>query len=284
MTRGPTPWFRDWFGREYLALYPHRDRAEARRAVDLLRHATGRGPGTRVLDLGCGAGRHLVELARVGYRPTGLDLSMPMLEAATAAGFSRLVRADMRRLPFRASSFDVVASYFTSFGYFDSETEDLEVLREVRRTLVPGGAFLLDFMNAHQVVANLRSEDRRSVSGVEVVQERRLVAGGRIVEKRITVGARLGRPPREFVERVRLYGPDELVALLARAGLVAGPRFGGYDRAPYTRASPRCIVLASAEDAALPEPAPGPRSKTATGPRSQPATVPRSESATGTAR
>ena len=37
------PWFRDWFGREYLALYPHRDRAEARRAVALL-HGT---PGLR---------------------------------------------------------------------------------------------------------------------------------------------------------------------------------------------------------------------------------------------
>ena len=31
-----TPWFRDWFGNEYLALYPHRDRAEARQAVELL--------------------------------------------------------------------------------------------------------------------------------------------------------------------------------------------------------------------------------------------------------
>ena len=283
MTRGPTPWFRDWFGREYLALYPHRDRAEARRAVDLLRRATGRGSGTRILDLGCGAGRHLVELAGVGYRPTGLDLSMPMLEAATAAGISRLVRADMRRLPFRAGSFDVVASYFTSFGYFDRETEDLQVLREVRRILVTGGTFLLDFMNAHQVVASLRSKDRRSVSGVEVVQERRLVADGRIVEKRITVGARAGRPPRQFVERVRLYGPEELETILTRAGLVPGARFGGYDRAPYTRASPRCIVLANAEDAApAPEdPEPGCEPVRADG---GPAPAPHPEPAAGTAR
>ena len=247
MTKGATPWFRDWFGGEYLALYPHRDRAEARQAVELLRQATGRGPGTRVLDLGCGAGRHLVELDGIGYRATGLDLSMRMLEAATqAAGAAGLVRADMRHLPFGAGSFEVVTSYFTSFGYFDREREDLQVLREVRRVLVPGGTFLLDFMNAHQVVANLRSEDRRTVSGVEVVQERRLVAGGRIVEKKITVGAREGRSRREFVERVRLYVPEELQSLLARAGLAPGPRFGGYDRAPFSRSSPRCIVLAEA--------------------------------------
>ena len=247
MTKGPTPWYRDWFGGEYLALYPHRDRAEARHAVELLRQATGRGPGTRVLDLGCGAGRHLVELEGIGYRATGLDLSLPMLEAAAKASVTGgLVRADMRLLPFIDGSFDVVTSYFTSFGYFDREREDLQVLREVRRVLVPGGTFLLDFMNAHQVVANLRREDRRTVSGVEVVQERRLVAGGRIVEKRIRVGAREGRAEREFVERVRLYRPEELESLLARAGLAAGPRFGGYDRAPFSHSSPRCIVLAEA--------------------------------------
>ncbi len=248
MTRGSRPWFRDWFGGEYLALYPHRDRAEARRAVELLRQATGRGPGTRVMDLGCGAGRHLVELEAIGYRAIGLDLSMRMLEAAAeeSAGADGLVRADMRFLPFGDRSFDVVTSYFTSFGYFDREHEDLQVLREVGRVLAPGGSFLLDFMNAHQVVANLRGEDRRTVSGVEVVQERRLVAGGRIVEKKIKVGVGDGRPPREFIERVRLYEPGELDSLLARAGLAPGPRFGGYDRAPFTRSSPRCIVLAEA--------------------------------------
>lgn len=252
MTEGSKPWFRDWFGSEYLALYPHRDRAEARRAVELLRRSTGKGPGTRVLDLGCGAGRHLVELEGIGYRATGLDLSQPMLEAARGvAPGTGLVRADMRLLPFGRSSFSVVTSYFTSFGYFDERSEDLRVLREVRRVLARGGVFLLDFMNAHQVVATLRREDRRIVSGVEVVQERRLVAGGSIVEKKIKVGAGKGMGRREFVERVRLYRPEELDSLLKGAGLHPGVRFGGYDRAPFSRASPRYIVVAEAG----PEPA-----------------------------
>ncbi len=239
------PWFRDWFGSEYLDLYSHRDRAEARRAVALLREATGLGAGARVLDVGCGPGRHLGELLGIGCRATGLDLSRHMTEAARAAvPGALLVRADMRSLPFRSGCFDAVTSYFTSFAYFDDEDDDLSVLSEVRRVLKSGGWYLLDFLNADEVVANLRKKDRRTVSGLEVVQERRLAEGGRVIEKRIGIGAGGRAPPREFVERVRLYRPGDLESMLLRTGLSPGPVFGEYDRSPHTPASPRYIVLA----------------------------------------
>lgn len=241
------PWFRDWFGSEYLALYPHRDRAEARRAVRLLQGATGLGPGTRVLDVGCGSGRHLAEFHRIGCRATGLDLSPTMLEAArTGVSECALVRGDMRCLPFRGASFDVVTSYFTSFGYFDREDDDFRALREARRLLERGGWYLLDFLNAAAVVARLEREDRRTVSGLDVVQERRLADGGRIIEKQIRIEAHDDAPTREFVERVRLYRPEDLDAMLVRAGLTPGPTFGGYDGSPHTPVSPRYIVLARA--------------------------------------
>ena len=239
------PWFRGWFGPEYLALYHHRDRAEARLAVALLREATGLGPGARVLDVGCGAGRHLEELDRIGYRSVGLDLSRPMLEAARAAApRAGLIRADMRSIPFRNAAFDVVTSYFTSFGYFDDEDDDMAVLCEVRRVLKAGGWYLLDFLNAGEVVANLRSEDRRKVSGLEVIQRRRLAGGGRTIEKRIRIDGGADGPVREFEERVRLYRPEDLRSMLVRAGMTPGPFFGGYDRSPHESMSPRCIVLA----------------------------------------
>lgn len=239
------PWFRGWFGREYLALYPHRDRAEARLAVALLRETTRLGPGTQVLDVGCGPGRHLEELDHIGYLPVGLDLSRAMIEAAcTAAPRAGLVRGDMRLIPFRNAAFDVVTSYFTSFGYFDDDDDDLSVLCEVRRVLKAGGWYLLDFLNADEVVANLSSEDRRTVSGFEVTQRRRLVEGGRTIEKRIRIDGGANVPAREFQERVRLYRPEDLHSMLVRAGLTPDSFFGGYDRSPYESMSPRCIVLA----------------------------------------
>ena len=172
---------------------------------------------------------------------------MPMLDAArnTAEG-AALTRGDMRQLPFRTGAFDIVTSYFTSFAYFADEVDDLRVLREVRRVLDAGGWFLLDFMNAHHVVANLRERDHRSVSGSDVWQERRLVEEGRIVEKRITIAAAGSARQREFVERVRLYHPEELVDMLVETGFAPGPRFGGYDRSEFSPLSPRCIVMAAA--------------------------------------
>lgn len=241
------PWFSEWFGREYLALYPHRDREEARRAVKLLEVAVPAGSRARVLDLACGAGRHLAELGRSGHHATGLDLSLPMLEAARrAAPAAALARGDMRRLPFGAGTFDVVTSYFTSFGYFDDETDDLGVLREVRRVVGSDGVFLLDFLNVAYVTANLKTDDETMVAGRVVTQRRRVVDGGRIVEKRIAIGAGAGHPRRDFVERVRLHRPCDLETMLEAAGLQTRFKFGGYDRAPLSSESPRCILLAVA--------------------------------------
>ncbi|NNM34970.1 MAG: class I SAM-dependent methyltransferase [Gemmatimonadetes bacterium] len=242
-----TPWFRHWFGDEYLALYPHRDTREARDAVELLRAAGGDELGERVLDLACGGGRHLAELVGHGFRSTGLDLSLPLLGAAReAAPEAFLVRGDMRILPFDSGAFDVVTSFFTSFAYFEDEYDDQRVLREVRRVLVGGGTFLLDFLNAHAVRENLKAEDRRMVGDVEVRQQRRLVADGRIVEKRITIAATAERPARAFVERVRLYEPRELDRMLMLARLEPGQRFGSYEQTAFEGSAPRYIVMGRA--------------------------------------
>src|SRR5438094_477645 len=63
-----TEWFEEWFGEEYLQLYPHRDAAEADRAVGLILDRVGFAPGWRVLDVACGAGRHARAFQAAGGR------------------------------------------------------------------------------------------------------------------------------------------------------------------------------------------------------------------------
>jgi cyclopropane fatty-acyl-phospholipid synthase-like methyltransferase len=87
-----TEWFEEWFGEEYLQLYPHRDDAEAERALALIVGATGLAAGWRVLDVGCGAGRHARAFRAVGARCVGLDLSRALPPASAISSTTRSTR------------------------------------------------------------------------------------------------------------------------------------------------------------------------------------------------
>jgi SAM-dependent methyltransferase len=198
----------------------------------------GRG---RVLDLACGAGRHLGAVARRGATVVGLDLSMPLLRTARGKGAAHLVRADVRELPLKERSCDAVLNLFTSFGYFDDDAEHERVLRDVARVLRPGGRFVLDFLNAPHVRATLVPRDQRRVSGATiVVQERRLSDDGRFVEKSIHIGGE----GRTFMERVRLFERADLERMLNEAGLTVERVLGDYEGGAHDAHSPRCLVVA----------------------------------------
>ena len=246
-TTDPPDWYRQWFGEEYLALYPHRDEEEAREAVDLVVRSLSviNGP---VLDLACGAGRHMREFSRRGIAAVGLDLSSRLLrEGRAVAPDSIVAQGDMRYLPFADGSFALVVNFFTSFGYFAKPEEDQRVLTEIRRVLRSGGRFMLDFLNAERVRRNLVSEDARFVDGRLVTQTRRLEDDGRVVVKEIRLSAtETGQPPSTFYERVRLYSPDELVSLLRAARLEPEATFGDYSGGPACSDCPRHILLGHA--------------------------------------
>jgi SAM-dependent methyltransferase len=244
----PKEWFRDWFGETYLSLYPHRDEAEAEAAVRLFQREVDLGPGGRVLDLACGAGRHLERLREAGYAAVGMDLSAHLLEgAARRPGVAgSLVRGDMRLLPFRDGAFNGLVNFFTSFGYFSSAAEDALVVGEMRRVLEPGGPFLLDYMNAAWVVANLEPESEGEVNG-KLVRQTRWIEDGQVI-KRIEVfpGAAKDQPPDQaqvFHERVRLYEFPELADVLGQHGLDVRAHFGDYMGEVFEARSRRLLIL-----------------------------------------
>jgi SAM-dependent methyltransferase len=243
----PPEWYRDWFGEEYLALYPHRDEEEARAAVDLVCRGCAP-PEGMILDLACGAGRHMLEFERRGLKAIGLDLSAPLLQQAHDSNSDlRLVRGDMRHLPFADASFQFVANFFTSFGYFADPEEDARVLVEIRRVMKLGGYFALDFLNAERVRAGLVDGDERLHDDRRVVQKRRLEENGKVVVKEIRIfEANDDRPLGTYYERVRLYTPDELQAMLRAACLEPERSYGDYNGAPPGPEAPRFILFGHA--------------------------------------
>jgi SAM-dependent methyltransferase len=101
--------------------------------------------GGRLLDLGCGTGRHLEHFARQGWQVAGVDLSEPMLREASrrlsAAGLdARLYRADLLDLSFlQPGSFDAVICMFSTLGMIQRPELRQRALCEAARCLRPGG-------------------------------------------------------------------------------------------------------------------------------------------------
>jgi SAM-dependent methyltransferase len=241
------PWYCKAFEAGYLNLYAHRDEADAARALDFLVHAVPLRPGLRVLDLCCGAGRHLALIAPRVAAAAGLDLSRVLLGKARESfgpdGAAPLMEADMRALPLRSAHFDVVINLFTSFGYFDTDAENFAVLHEIARVLRPGGRFVFDHINPPHLRAGLRSRSERSLDGgVRVVEARRIDDAQRRVHKDVEF-RRPGDEPVHWHESVRLYEPGELEAAFAAAGLDIVERFGDFDRRPLTPDAPRLILV-----------------------------------------
>jgi SAM-dependent methyltransferase len=248
---GAAPRGREWFRRAFGSLYPivyaHRDDAEAERAVALIQPHLPPGP---VFDLACGGGRHLRALARGGAWACGVDLSAELLRlAAAGAPRPRLVRGDLRALPFRSGAAASALCLFSSFGYFEDDAENLRVLGEMRRVLRVGGCLVLDLANPYDARRRAGGDTERLAGNGIVVRETRWIAdGGRRIEKRVTIVAADGSRLDEYVEQLRLFEPRELESI-ARDRLLALVRWwGDYGGAPWAEGSPRLIGLFTARE------------------------------------
>src|SRR5258708_24778096 len=128
-------------------------------------------PGDRILDCPCGYVRHSSELATRGFEVVGCDINHQMLEPALnstrALSNVQFVRENMVHLEF-TEEFDAVVNLFFSFGFFDSDEENNQVLQNFYRALKPGGRFIMHTdINVPRIVngAYKLRETRRLKSG-----------------------------------------------------------------------------------------------------------------------
>jgi len=247
MSGEEVPWYRSFFGQGYLDSYefaPERTLQE----VDFVERVLALPKGSRILDLCCGHGRHLVELAARGYEMVGLDLDPLFLRLAQEELDrrdlrARLVHADMRDIP-PDCEVEAVINLFTAFGYLEDDGEDMKVLEGVARALRPAGKFLMDTMSRDRLVRIFQSHGwHETAKGFRVLEKREFnpLTGRNFVQ---VIRLAPDGSEQQVWHSWRAYTLTELAKMLKAAGLSVRETYGGYDGSPYSLESRRMIVLA----------------------------------------
>jgi histidinol-phosphate/aromatic aminotransferase/cobyric acid decarboxylase-like protein/SAM-dependent methyltransferase len=220
----PAGWYERYFTEDYWfyadAEYTaERTAAEVDYLAGVLReHA----PGARVLDAGCGVGRHAVGLAQRGFEVVGVDVSGYALRRAESAAAAARVPLTLHRADLLGSanwaSFGPVDAVvcIQAFGW-GTDAEQLRLLRRLRRLLPDDGVLVLDHSSLLAIARRYRNADRVDIDGVTVEFTRRFAA----VSGRSGGEVRLRRPDGSTTaipDDVRLYQPAEVRDLLRRSG------------------------------------------------------------------
>lgn len=198
--------------------------ADSVREVAFLCEILELSPGATILDVGCGTGRHAVELARRGYQVTGLDLSAGMLAEAAAAAeragvLVDLVQADATDFTL-GRTFDAAVCLcegaFTLVGSEDPFEHDAAILRQVHRALEPGARFILTASNGMRLIRDATDEQ---------------VAKGAFDPLTLSVSYEMEwespEGPRSVPVRERGYVPSELTLLCRTQGFEVEHVWGG---------------------------------------------------------
>jgi SAM-dependent methyltransferase len=235
-------WFSDWFDTSfYHILYKNRDEKEARFFIENLCNFLAIKPNSSLLDLACGKGRHSITLNELGHKVLGVDLSQNSISVAKQQerrGLHFEVH-DMRKI-IPGLSFDVIFNLFTSFGYFDSSVENKKVIFSVANMLYEKGIFVIDFLNADKVVANLVSEEEKMINGIQFLIKR--IIEGEHIYKKITVIDK--NETKNYVERVQLLRLGDFEKLLSPEFKILHT-FGNFDLQKFdATSSDRLIIIA----------------------------------------
>ena len=245
-------WFVDLFDEDYLRTLPFLTPQATQAEAEFVVNAMNLAPGAQVLDLGCGYGRHAMELAARGFHVVGLDLSTPLLvrggEEAHRRGLTiNFVRGDMRELDFE-NQFDGVFCLFSTFGYFDDETNK-KTLQNVARALKPSGKVLVEILNRDYVIADLPTRVWWEGDGCVVLEEVELNYFSSRIQVNRSVVFDDGRQLEQEIS-VRAYSLHEVGKLMHAAGFRVLEVSGGYQTRGrfFGNQSRHIIVLAERKE------------------------------------
>lgn len=239
-------WYKDWFDSPlYDKLYAHRDDEEASKLANLIQKRLPPERYPTVLDLACGRGRHSINLAKRGYYVTGADLSPNAVSIAKEKANKQnlditFIRHDMRQhLPER---YHLIVNLFTSFGYFEDDSENQLVINAISEMLEPNGMVVIDYLNCNRTAKGLVHDEHGELDGL-TYSIQRWIEDDMVFKKMTFVDN--DNNSHTFHERVKLYNKAWFESAFHTAGLEPVNYFGNYEGDDFhPEHSPRFITIA----------------------------------------
>lgn len=237
-------WFKSWFDSKYYhILYKNRNTQEAHFLIKNLVNLLIPDKNSLFLDLGCGSGRHSIELNKMGYKVDGIDLSTKSLEIAKPFENSRLkfIRADFRKLDFE-NKYDFILNLFTSFGYFDKENEHAQVFKQIFKSLKNNGHFVIDFLNTKKAVKNISTTNPQQTIHIDNIEFRiKKTYDNNFIYKNIEIvdsGKKIS-----FSEKVKIITLDKFLKYFDGLNIHLEYQFGDYKLSNFDENNSDRLIL-----------------------------------------
>lgn len=213
--------------------------------IDHILHFLALKPGDAILDMGCGPGRHSLEFARRGFNVTGVDTTETYLQVAREVvreeGLKvNFLHQDMRNFS-SPNSFMAVISLYTSFGYFENQSENQLVLHNIYTSLKPGGTFVLDTMGKEVLARMFTARIWEEKDGTLFLREHNICRNWSWLENRWIL-VRDGEQ-HEFTVSHWVFSAIELTSMLEEAGFQSIEIYGSLDGAPYDHMAQRLVSV-----------------------------------------
>jgi len=203
-------------------------------------------PGARFLDIGCGFGRHSLELARRGFNVLGIDPSAAMIDAAQerAAGENRIpvFRQERGQGLQLHNEFDAAICLFTTLGQVEDHKDNLPLLHNAYQALLPGGNFILEIPQRGWAVSNLKTRQRFGEGETFTQVARSFDASQNLVIEEFTLVS--PGEQRTYTLQYRLFNQAQITQLLDQAGFVGIVCYAGYADVPLDSHSPTMVISA----------------------------------------
>lgn len=240
-------------------VFPSEKVEQAREQVERLVDLLDLDPGSAVLDMPCGVGRHAIPLADRGFCVTAVDSTPSYLEtarerAAAADVMIEFVEQDMREFE-REAAFDAACNLYTSFGYFDERADDERVARNFHTSLKPGGALVMSLASKETLAGRFRARAWEERDGTYMLEEHEIAEDWSRMENRWILvdrdgdagdgdGANADTDVQEFEFSHRLYSAFELAELLRGVGFSEVDTYGDFEGSDFDEDAEQLVIVA----------------------------------------